>query len=430
MLEGGIAFLILFVLLFLGVPIAFGLLAVGFCGFALLQGVPASLSMVGQIGFTTVLNEELSVIPLFVLMGGFIAIARLSDDLFSAGNAFFGHRRGGLAMATVIACAGFASVCGSSFATAATMSKVALPPMRRYGYADSLAAGSIASGATLGIMIPPSVPLLIYGFMTRTDVGKLFIAGILPGLLGTLLYLGAVSWVTARNPALGPRGERSDGMQRLRALRNIWAVLGLFLFIIGGIYIGIFTPTEAAGIGAFAGFLFSLARRALTWEKLLEVLLDSAKTTATIFVLLIGALVFSNFIDIAGVPKTLASWVTGVSVAPVIAIVVILAIYLVLGCILDSMSMLFLTVPVFYPIVLGLGYDLIWFGIIVVTMIEIALITPPVGLNVFVLHQVRPEISTRTIFSGVMPFVAADAIRVSLLVAFPAIALVLPGLMG
>jgi len=430
MLVGGIALLVLFAFLLLGVPIAFGLLGVGFCGFALLQGVPAALSMVGQIGFSTVLNEELSVIPLFILMGGFITSARISDDLFAAGNAFLGHRRGGLAMATVIACAGFASVCGSSFATAATMSKVSLPPMRRYGYADSLAAGSIAAGATLGIMIPPSVPLLIYGFMTRTDVGKLFIAGILPGLVGTLLYLGAVSWTTRRHPGLGPPGERSTGAMRLRAMRNIWAVLALFLFIIGGIYVGMFTPTEAAGAGALAGFMFALARRALSWKVLLEVLLDSAKTTATIFILLIGALVFSNFIDIAGVPKTLAAWVSGITIAPVFAIIVILAIYLVLGCILDSMSMLFLTVPMFYPIVAGLGYDLIWFGIIVVTMIEIALITPPVGLNVFVLHQVHPDIPTRTIFRGVMPFVAADCVRVSLLVAFPAIALALPGLMG
>ena len=430
MLTGILGFVVVFALLLLGVPIAFGLLVVGFFGFAILQGMPAALSMVGQLGFTTVLNEELSVIPLFILMGGFIAVSRLSDDLYAAGNAFLGHLRGGLAMATVLASAGFASVCGSSMATAATLAKVAMPPMRRYGYSDSLASGSIAAGATLGIMIPPSVPLLIYGFMTRTDVGKLFIAGILPGLLGTLLYLGAIAWSTSRNPALGPPGARSGLRERMYAVRNIWAVVGLFLFIIGGIYFGIFTPTEAAGIGAFAGFLFSLARGALNWTRLYEVLLDSARTTGTIFALLTGALVFSNFIDIAGVPRALAGWVNEVSIIPVLAIVIILAIYLVLGCILDSMSMLFLTVPLFYPIVQGLGYDLIWFGILVVTMIEIALITPPVGLNVFVLHQVRPDVSTRTIFRGVMPFVAADLIRVGLIVAFPAIALVLPGLMG
>ena len=430
MISAFIAFVVLFTLLFLGAPIAFGLLFVGFTGFAFMQGLPAALAMVGQVAFTTVLNEELSVIPLFVLMGGFIAVSRLSDDLFNAANAFIGHLRGGLAMSTVVACAGFAAVCGSSFATAATMSKVALPPMRRFGYSDRLAAGAIASGATLGIMIPPSVPLLIYGFMTRTDVGKLFIAGVLPGLLGCMLYMGAVTWTTWRRPEEGPPGERSDTRERLAALNRIWGVLGLFVFIIGGIYAGIFTPTEAAGVGAFAGFLFALARRALTWQNLQSVLLDSAKTTATIFVLLIGALVFSNYVDMAGVPRALGDWLGGTAHSPVVVILFIILVYLVLGCFLDSMSMLFLTVPVFYPIVAALGYDLVWFGILVVTLVEIALITPPVGLNVFVLHQVQPDISTRTIFRGVLPFVSADVVRVALLVAFPAIALWLPGFMG
>jgi len=423
------AFVILFALLFLGVPIAFGLVAVGFVGFGLLQGFAPALHMVGQLAFSTALNEELSVIPLFVLMGAFIAASRLSDDLYAAANALLGHLRGGLAMATVLACAGFASVCGSSFATAATMAKVALPPMRRFGYADSLAAGAIASGATLGIMIPPSVPLLLYGFMTRTDISKLFIAGILPGLLGALLYLGAVAWTTSRNPGLGPRGERSNARQRLAALGRVWAVAALFLFIIGGIYAGWFTPTEAAGIGAFAAFLFALARRTLGWRSLVEVLLESASTTATIIMLLVGALIFSNFVDIAGVPRSIAAWVDNGALPPVLVIAFIIVIYLVLGCILDSMSMMFLTVPVFYPVVAGLGYDLVWFGIIVVTVIEISLITPPIGLNVFVLHQVQRDIPTPVIFRGVMPFVAADIVRVSLLVAFPAIALVLPALM-
>ena len=430
MLIGSVGFVALFVLLLLGAPIAFGLLLVGFIGFAVLQGIDPALSMVGQIAFTTVLNEELSVIPLFILMGGFIAVSRLSDDLYAAANAFLGHLRGGLAMATVVACAGFASVCGSSFATAATMCKVALPPMRKYGYADTLAAGSIASGATLGIMIPPSVPLLIYGIITRTDVGKLFIAGILPGLLGTALYMSSVYVVTQRNPGLGPPGTRSSAAERWHSLSRIWAVVALFVFIIGGIYVGIFTPTEAAGVGASASFVYALWRRSLSWRGLLGVLLDSAKTTATIFFLLIGAFVYSNFIDIAGVPKELARWISDTTLAPVAVIAIVIAVYIVLGCILDSMSMMFLTVPLFFPIVAGLGYDLVWFGIIVVTVIEISLITPPVGLNVFVLHHVQPDISTPTIFRGVMPFVAADIVRVSLLVLFPSIALVLPRLMG
>ncbi len=430
MLIGLIGFAVLFVLLFLGAPIAFGLMLIGFAGFAVLQGLDPALSMVGQLAFTTVLNEEFSVIPLFILMGGFIAVSRLSDDLYAAANALLGHLRGGLAMSTVLACAGFASVCGSSLATAATMCKVALPPMRKYGYADALAAGSIAAGGTLGIMIPPSVPLLIYGIMTRSDVGKLFIAGILPGILGALLYLSSVYFVTRRDPKAGPPGAKSTAQERWRSLGRIWAVAALFVFIIGGIYVGVFTPTEAAGIGAFAGFVFALARRSLSWRGLLGLLLDSAKTTGTIFFLLIGALTFANFIDIAGVPRELGRWVDDATLAPVVVIVMIIAIYLLLGCILDSMSMMFLTVPVFFPVVVKLGYDPIWFGIIVVTMIEISLITPPVGMNVFVLHQVQPDLPTRTIFRGVIPFVYADVLRVGLLVLFPSIALVLPRLMG
>ena len=258
---------------------------------------------------------------------------------------------------------------------------------------------------------------------------RIAIQGILPGLLGAVLYLGAVRYTTWRHPQAGPPGERSNARQRFAALGRVWAVLALFLFIIGGIYAGWFTPTEAAGIGAFAAFLFALARRSLGWRSLVEVLLESASTTATILFLLIGALIFSNFIDIAGVPRTLASWIAGGALEPVMVIVVIIAIYLVLGCILDSMSMMFLTVPVFFPVVAALGYDLVWFGIIVVTVIEISLITPPIGLNVFVLHQVQRDIPTPVIFRGVMPFVGADIVRVSLLVALPAIALFLPGFM-
>ncbi len=430
MLYGAVGFVLLFTLLLAGVPIAFGLLVIGFGGFALVQGVQPALAMVGQIAFSTVMNEEMSVIPLFILMGSFIAAARLSDDLYAAANALLGHLRGGLAMATVVACAGFASVCGSSFATAATMSKVALPPMRKYGYADSLALASIAAGATLGIMIPPSVPLLLYGIITRTDVTALFIAGIVPGLLGTLLYLGAVHYSAWRNPDAAPPGKRGTARELWSSLARIWTVIALFITIIGGLYFGIFTPTEGAGVGAFLAFCFALFRRGVSFRSGFEVLLDAARTTGIILFLLIGALVFSNFLDIAGLPKMLAQWLGDAQFSPLGVIVVILFIYLVLGCFLDSMSMLFLTVPLFYPIVAGLGFDLVWFGILVVTMIEVSLITPPVGLNVFVLNAVNPEVSTRTIFRGVFPFVMADLVRVSLIVAIPGIALFLPRLMA
>ncbi len=429
MIAGAIGFIVLFALLFLGVPIAFGLIAVGFVGFAFIQGLLPALYMVGQIAFSTALNEEMSVIPLFVLMGGFIAAARLSDDLYAAAHAFLGHRRGGLAMTTIVACAGFSSVCGSSFATAATMSKVALPPMRRYGYADSLATASIAAGATLGVMIPPSVPLLLYGIMTRTDVSVLFIAAIVPGLLGMVLYLAAVYFVARRNPAAAPPGERVERAQAWRCLRRIWAVAALFVAIIGGLYFGIFTPTEGAGVGAFLAFCFALARRGFDWHAGGDVLVEAARTTTIILFLLIGALMFSNFLDIAGLPRVLATTLGHAALAPLLVIVIILVLYLVLGCVLDSMSMLFLTVPLFYPIVAGMGFDLVWFGILVVTMIEVALITPPVGMNVFVINSVNPEVATGTIFRGVVPFVIADIVRVALIVAIPTIAMALPGLM-
>jgi tripartite ATP-independent transporter DctM subunit len=428
-IHGVVGFAVLFALLFLSVPIAFGLVVVGFVGFGMLQGWLPALHMVGQIAFSTVLNEEMSVIPLFILMGSFIAAARLSDDLYAAANALVGHLRGGLSMATVLACAGFSSVCGSSFATAATMSRVALPPMRRYRYADSLATASIAAGATLGVMIPPSVPLLLYGIMTRTDVSDLFVAGVVPGLLGAALYIAAVYVTALRHPESAPPGARVPGPQAWRAVGRVWAVVALFLVIIGGLYFGIFTPTEGAGVGAFLAFCFALARRGLTLRSGFEVLLDAAKTTAVILFLLVGALIFSNFLDIAGLPRALANALTGADLSPIMVIVTILVIYLMLGCVLDSMSMLFLTVPLFYPIVSGLGFDLVWFGILVVTMIEVSLITPPVGLNVFVMNAVNPDVPTRTIFRGVLPFVIADLVRVGLIVAVPAIALFLPNLM-
>jgi tripartite ATP-independent transporter DctM subunit len=428
MIHGLVGFAVLFGLLFLSVPIAFGLVAVGFVGFGLIQGWAPALHMVGQIAFSTVLNEEMSVIPLFILMGSFIAAARLSDDLYAAAYALLGHLRGGLSMATVLACAGFSSVCGSSFATAATMSKVALPPMRRYRYADSLATASIAAGATLGVMIPPSVPLLLYGIMTRTDVSDLFVAGVLPGLLGALLYLGAVYATALRNPEAAPPGARVPRAEAWRAIGRVWAVVALFVGIIGGLYFGVFTPTEGAGVGAFLAFCFALVRRGLSLRIGFDLLVDAAKTTGVIMFLLIGALIFSNFLDIAGLPRALADALTGADLPPLAVIVLILAIYLVLGCVLDSMSMLFLTVPLFYPIVSGLGFDLVWFGILVVTMIEVSLITPPVGLNVFVMNAVNPDVATRTIFRGVVPFVIADLARVSLIVAIPAIALFLPNL--
>ncbi len=438
MQESLIAIVALLALVAMRLPIAFAMGLVGFVGFGLLTDWGPALAMVTTVTYETGLSYGLSVVPMFVLMGNFVSRAGLSDELYAASNAFLGHRRGGLAMATIVACGGFSAVCGSSLATAATMSKVAMPPMRRYGYADSLATGAIAAGGTLGILIPPSVILVIYGIMTEQDIGKLFIAGILPGLLGIGLYLVAVFATVRLYPDTGPRGERSDWPQRLVALRGVWGVLVLFLLVIGGIYGGVFTPTEAAGIGASGAFLFALLRGRLTFTSLVDILIDSVRTTAMIFTILIGALVFSNYVNIVGMPTILSEWVLSHDLSPMMVVLMILMIYVLLGCVLESLSMILLTVPVFYPLVLGLDFGdimpadhvLIWFGIVIVVVTEISLITPPVGLNVFVLKGVLGDVRLATIFKGVTPFWIVDIIRLLLLLFIPSIALYLPSLMG
>ena len=435
MTEALIGFAVLLVLVFLRMPIAFAMGLVGFVGFGALSGWQPSLAMVGTLVSDTALSYGLSVVPMFILMGNFVARAGLSSELYDASHAFLGHRRGGLSMATVVACGGFSAICGSSLATAATMSKVALPPMRRYGYADTLATASIAAGGTLGILIPPSVILVIYGLMTETSIRELFAAGFLPGVLGIFLYMAAVRYVVWRDPGAGPAAPRRGWRERMQALRGVWGTLLLFAVVMGGIYGGAFTPTEAAGVGAGGAFLIALSRRALTWRILYEVLAESARTTAVLFTVLIGALIFSNFVNRAGLPDGLLALVTGHDFSPLAAIAVILAIYVVLGCVFESLSMLLLTIPIFFPVVRELGYAglgseqiLVWFGIVAVVVTEISLITPPVGLNVFVLSGVVRDVETSTVFKGVTPFWCADIVRLAILVAAPAISLFLPRL--
>jgi tripartite ATP-independent transporter DctM subunit len=429
MLTALIGFAVLFVLLLLRVPIAFAMAAVGFVGFASIVGWQPALASVGQTGIDTVFTYMLSVLPLFIMMGTFVAKSGLAEELYHASNVFIGHRRGGLALATILACGGFSAVCGSSLATAATISRIAMPSMRRYGYSDGLAAGSIAAGGTLGILIPPSVILVIYGIMTNTDIGKLFIAGLLPGALGIVLYMTAISVVTRLRPELSNPAERASWAERGRALWRTWGVFLLFGVVMGGIYFGVFTPTESAGIGAMGALVFAISRRGLDFAMLREVLAETAITTSMMFVLLIGAILFANFLNVSGMPAGLARWIGGLDVHPLIVIGAIVATYVVLGCMLESLSMMLLTVPVFYPIVQTLGMDLIWFGIIVVVVIEIGLITPPIGLNVFMLKTLMPEIPTSTIFAGVLPFIVVDIIRVALLILIPGIVLFLPGRM-
>ncbi len=424
-----LGFLVLLALIFARMPIGFAMAFVGFFGFAMLNDYNwvASLSMASRRIIDTSQDYSLSVIPLFILMGNLVTRSGLSKELYNASHAFLGHLRGGLSMATVVACGAFSAICGSSLATVATMSKISMPPMRKFGYSDALATASIAAGGTLGILIPPSVILVIYGIMTQQSIRELFAAGLVPGLLGVLLYLGAVAWTVWRNPQAGPKGGKTDAREKIAALRGVWGTLLLFSVVMGGIYGGIFTPTEAAGIGAAGAFLIALWRRSLTWKIAWEVLIESAQTAASLFVVVIGALIFSNFITRAGLPDQLLGLVGGYALSPLMVIFMMLGIYIILGCVFESLSMLLLTVPLFYPVVETLGFDLVWFGIVVVVVTEISLITPPVGLNVFVLSGVLKDVKTATIFKGVTPFWCADIVRLLLITLIPSLSLLLPG---
>ncbi|WP_137178339.1 TRAP transporter large permease [Roseomonas sp. AR75] len=428
--SAGLAFAALFGLMMLGLPIAFAMLAVGGAGLWLSVGERAAFGIIGQIPFTATMSYELSVVPMFLLMGAFVTRAGMSEDLYRLCHGFLGHRRGGLAMATVAACGGFAAVSGSSIATAATMAKVAMPEMRRYRYSDGLAASSIAAGGTLGILIPPSVIMVLYGIATGTDIGQLFIAGIAPGVVAILFYLLAVAFVVRRNPAAGPAADPVPLRERFARLLTIGPVLALFVLIIGGIYAGIFTPTEAAGVGAAGALLFALLRRSLTPRLFLSCLLETVRTTASLFVVLIGALVFSNFMNLIGLPRALEELVTGAGLSPLAVILVIFGIYLVLGCFMESLSMILLTVPVLFPVVSALGFDPVWFGIFVVMATELSLITPPLGLNLFVIQGVIRDVKLGTIYRGIVPFVVADIARVLLIIALPGLVLFLPKLMA
>ena len=431
MLDSLIIFAILLLLLFLRLPVGFSMASVGTLGFLYYTNWQGTLAMIGQIAFYTPMSAEFAVIPLFVLMGNFVARAGLADELYAAAYAWIGHKRGGLAMATIISCGGFSAVCGSSVATAATMAKVAMPPMRKFNYQDSLATGAIAAGGTLGILIPPSVVLVIYGIMTSTDIGELFMAGVIPGVLGIISYVIAIGILTHFKHNIGPPGEKLPWAEKFQALTKVWGVLLLFLIVIGGIYVGFFTPSEAAGRGACAAFFFALFRKTLKWKTFFDILSDSIQTTAMLFFILMGALIFSNCINETGMPEALLEWVKGFNAHPLAVIFAIMLVYILLGAVLDSMAMLLLTIPLFFdPVVNGLNLDPVWFGIIVVVVTEISLITPPVGMNIFVLNTVLPDVKTGTIFRGVTPFWMMDIVRLIILVLFPAITLFLPRMMG
>jgi C4-dicarboxylate transporter DctM subunit len=429
MTEALLGFAAIFLLSFLRVPLGVAMSLVGLIGLAILRGWHPALANVSLVVFETGFAYVLSVVPLFVLMGNFVARAGLAHELFLAANAFLGHRRGGLAMATVVACGGFGAICGSSLATAATMTRVAYPSMKEIGYKDSLAVGAIASGGTLGILVPPSAIMVIYGILTETSIGHLFIAGLVPAIVAVMLLCAAVAVVTWRDPKAGPPTERQGAKARLNALGGIWAVGALFVLVIGGIYGGVFTATEAAGVGAGGSFLIALLRRSLTWRSLAEILLESARTTAMIFIILIGAMIFTGFINFTTLPFELRDFVEQFSPTPLVVIAAMMVIYILLGMVMDELAIITLTIPVFFPIVVALGFDPIWFGVLIVTIAEIGMISPPVGLNLFVVNALVPNVGLVNIYRGVSPFVIADFVRLAILMVFPSLALWLPSIM-
>jgi tripartite ATP-independent transporter DctM subunit len=424
-----IGFIVLFALMLLRVPVGMAMGLVGVAGFGFLSGSGPALKIVGHTSMRTVTDWNFAVVPLFLLMGSFATTSGMSRELFRAANAFLGHLRGGLGIATIAACGGFAAICGSSVATAATFSRVAYPEMRRFGYPQSFATGVIAAGGTLGIMIPPSTVLAVYGLITEQDIGKLFVAGIVPGLVAVLMYMVTISIIGYARPGFLPAGKRAPWAERLRAMRDIWATLLLFLFVIGGIYGGLFTATEAAGMGAGGAFLIGIARRRLSRQDILRSLLEATRTTAAVFTVLIGAILFGYFLTITQTPQKVTEFLTGLGLGKYGVLVLIMLMYLLLGCLMDALAMIILTVPIIFPVIKELGFDPIWFGVIIVMTVELGLIHPPVGMNIFVIKSVVEDAKIATIFYGVLPFIITDILRLVLLIVLPGLALWLPGKM-
>lgn len=412
-------------LAFLRVPLGIALLTVSVGGIAAINNLDIARTLLPMTLSEAAFSYELAVVPLFILMGNVLSRTGISADLFRAANAFLGAVRGGLALATMVTCAGFSAVCGSSFATAATMAKVAYPSMNQYGYSDRLASATIAAGGTLGILIPPSIILMIYGILTQQNIGELFIAGVLPGLLGLAMYMGVIYLIAVFKPEHAPRGERVSARERWQSLAGVWPFVALFLLIIGGLYVGWFTATEAGGIGAGVALLIALAQRRLGWSRFVEVMKETAMTSVMLYVVLFGAMMFSQLISFSGLADELLSMVADSGLSRTGILLAILAVFLLLGCVMDAMAIILIFVPLFTPTLVAQGFDLVWFGIIVVVLTEIGLITPPVGMNVFVLKANLPKVPVGTIFRGLLPFIAVDVLRLVLLVAFPSISLVL-----
>ena len=424
------SFPVLLLLIFLRIPIGVAMFAVGFGGAYVLSGNSVMmLSQLKHLVYGDFSSYSFSIIPLFLLMGHFATMGGMSAGLFKAAETWLGHRKGGVAMAAVGACAGFGAICGSSLATAATMGKVALPELKKYGYSGRLATGALAAGGTLGILIPPSVILVVYAMLAEQNIAKLFVAAFVPGILAALGYMICISvYVRLRPNSCGHR-DKAPMPERMAALLKVWPVLTIFAAVVGGIYLGIFTPTEAAAVGAAGTGLIALFTGGLTWRGTGEAILETAASTGMIFLILIGAKVFNNFLALSGVPMQAASWVAALGLTPWVILFAVLVLYLVFGCVMDSLSMIFLTIPILYPILEGLDFGLshsefgLWFGIVVLIVVEVGLITPPVGMNLFIINALDDETPISETFKGTLPFVLTDLIRVGLLVAFPVLTL-------
>jgi tripartite ATP-independent transporter DctM subunit len=426
-------FVALFVLMMLRVPVGMAMGLVGVTGFGYLVGFGPALKVIGHTSMRTVTDYTFGVIPMFLLMGAFVTNSGMSRELFKAANSLVGHLRGGLGVATIVACGGFAAISGSSVATAATFSTVAYPEMRRFNYPQSFATGVIAAGGTLGAMLPPSTVLAVYGIITEQDIGKLFMAGILPGLLAAAMYIATIALIGWARPGFLPQGVPASRDERLRAIAEIWAPVLLFVFVIGGLYglpfLPRFTPTEAGGVGATGALIIGVVRGRLGKQEILRSLLQATRTAAAVFTILIGALLFGYFLTVTQTPQKVTAFLTGLGLGPYGVLALIMLMYLVLGCLMDAMAMIILTIPIVFPVIVHLGFDPIWFGVIIVMTVELGLIHPPVGMIVFVIKSVVDDVSFSTIFKGVLPFIVTDMIRLVILIAFPIIALWLPSMM-
>lgn len=424
----GMAFL--FIVFLCGLPVMGSLILVGFMGVVYLRGIPAGYSIMGSVPFDIGSNYTYSVIPLFVLMGEFCFHSGLGTELYQMAYRWIGQIRGGISMGTVVACGGFAAVCGDSMATAVTMGTIALPEMKKFNYSDRLAVGCVAAGGTLGVLIPPSLAFILYALLADQSIATLFIAGILPGILLVTLFMATIYLLTWINPEFGPAGPRTTLKEKVKSLRGVWAIIALFVLVIGGMYAGVFTPTEGGGIGAFGAMMIGIIRRRLSLKGIWASLIDAAMISTVCIGILIGAYIFGSFLAASKLPMELANYVAALAVPNLIILILILISYLFLGCMMPAIPMLVLTVPIFFPVINAMGYDPIWFGVIMVLMFEMAVITPPMGINILALQTIAEGVPLARMFRGVMPFLVAMIVCVALLIAFPQIALVIPNILG